>query len=79
MKRKSSRTRHEPYIESVSKNYGRPVSPFSFRKREKSFSGSSELLRFGENFNRNHRDSEPNPLELIYANRLDIKKKFVEI
>jgi len=75
--RKSSRSRHEPYIESVGSSslskssYGRPVSPFSIRKREQSFSGSNSpsVHNFSDSFNRMHRGSEPNQFDVIYANR----------
>jgi hypothetical protein len=82
--KKNSRNRHEPYMDtsgalSLSANLsslfnqqGSP--PFKARHRELSFSGTNstsmnQQQTSVDRYNiRNHRGSEPNPLELIYAN-----------
>ena len=79
LQRKTSRTRHEPYTELGSNNLAkncRPVSPFTSRKREQSFSGSNSpsLHNFSDSFNKTHRGSEPNQLDLICTYRAHLER-----
>ena len=77
--RKSSKSRHEPYLDNSSNsggsinlnanatycmNIGKTSPPYRTRQREPSFSGTNP-----ERFNSSiHRGSEPNPFDLILAN-----------
>lgn len=79
--RRSSKSRHEPYLDSsaigpASSNYAhisnQSSPPYRSRQRE-SFSGGGGTSN--ERYsNRSHRGSEPNPLELIFANRSHLER-----
>jgi hypothetical protein len=77
--RRSSKSRHEPYLDGsaigpASSNYAHVSNqsspPYRSRQRE-SFSGGTSNERYS---NRAHRGSEPNPLELIFANRSHLER-----
>lgn len=69
--RRSSKSRHEPYMDNSSVGYvsNQSSPPYRSRQRE-SFSGTNNE-RFS---NRAHRGSEPNALDLIFANRTHLER-----
>lgn len=85
--RKASRSRHEPYVTDIGSSNNNlsvnsinsTIQPYNrVRPREQSFSGTNSSpvsQNFSERYNnRCHRGSEPNQVDLIFANRSHLER-----